>query len=76
MTPQAVLSAAKQGNPQAIAALMNRSLQPKGITAKAKLTDGCLHVMLEGLSSLESFCCFLDSVSKAIDFFEIISLTY
>ena len=48
MTPQEVMSAAKQGNPQAIAALMNRSMQPKGITAKAKLTDGCLHVMLEG----------------------------
>lgn len=47
MTSQEVMSAAKQGNPQAIAALMNRSLQPKGITAKAKLTDGCLHVMLE-----------------------------
>ena len=48
MTTQEVLSAAKQGNPQAIAALMNHSLQPKGITAKAKLTDGCLQVMLEG----------------------------
>ena len=50
MTPQEVLNAAKVGNPQAIAALMNRSLQPKGITAKAKLTDDCLHVMLEGFA--------------------------
>jgi hypothetical protein len=50
MTPQEVLSVAKQGNPQAIAALMNRTLQPQGITAKAKLTDGCLHVMLESVT--------------------------
>lgn len=48
MTPQEVLSAAKQGNPQAIAALMNHSLKLQGITAKAKLNDGCLQVMLEG----------------------------
>ena len=48
MTPQDVLNAAKQGNPQAIAALMNRSLQPKGITARARLVDGTLQVMLEG----------------------------
>jgi hypothetical protein len=48
MTPQDILNAAKQGNPQAIAALMNRSLQPKGITARARLVDGTLQVMLEG----------------------------
>ena len=50
MTPQEVLSAAKQGNPQAIVALMNRNLKPKGITAKAKLIDGCLHIMMEGVT--------------------------
>jgi hypothetical protein len=48
MTPQDVLNAAKQGNPEAIAALMNRSLQTKGITARAKLVAGTLQVMLEG----------------------------
>lgn len=48
MTQQpSILERAKQGDPQAIAALMNRSLQPKGITAKASLKDGCLRVMLE-----------------------------
>ena len=47
MTTQEVLIAAKSGNPQAIAALMNRHLQPKGITAKTKMVDDCLHVMLE-----------------------------
>ena len=42
-----ITSLAKQGNPNAIAALMNQSLQPKGITAKVALKDGCLQVMLE-----------------------------
>ncbi len=42
-----ITSLAKQGNPNAIAALMNQSLQPKGITAKIALKDGCLQVMLE-----------------------------
>ncbi|HEY9611737.1 GUN4 domain-containing protein [Allocoleopsis sp.] len=38
---------AKQGNPKAIAAMLNRSLQPKGITAKASVKNGCLQLMLE-----------------------------
>lgn len=42
-----LLELAKQGNAKAIAALMNRQLQPKGITAKAALKDGCLQIMLE-----------------------------
>ncbi len=48
MTQQlSLLTLAKQGNADAIAALMNRSLQVKGIAAKASLKDGCLQVMLE-----------------------------
>jgi hypothetical protein len=42
-----LLELAKQGNAQAIATLMNRQLQPKGITAKAALLEGCLQIMLE-----------------------------
>jgi len=42
-----LLELAKQGNVLAIASLINRSLQPKGITAKVHLTDFCLQVMLE-----------------------------
>lgn len=38
---------AKQGNSKAIAALLNRFLQPKGITAKAAIKNNCLHLMLE-----------------------------
>ncbi|WP_199296180.1 AAA family ATPase [Trichocoleus sp. FACHB-591] len=44
---QNILELAKKGDPQAIAALMNRSLKPKGITAKANLKNDCLQVMVE-----------------------------
>lgn len=38
---------ARQGDPSAIAALMNRTLKPKGITAKAVARHGCLQIQLE-----------------------------
>lgn len=43
------LELAKQGDTEAIASLMNRHLQPKGITATVTLKDACLQVMLESL---------------------------
>ncbi|MEH1865109.1 MAG: hypothetical protein V7K69_08870 [Nostoc sp.] len=47
MTQPNLLELAKQGDVQAIASLMNRQLQPKGITVKVALKDACLQVMLE-----------------------------
>jgi hypothetical protein len=47
MTQNNPLELAKQGDPKAIAALMNHKLQPKGITAKASVKNGCLQIMLE-----------------------------
>ncbi|MFB8797871.1 MAG: SHOCT domain-containing protein [Microcoleus sp.] len=47
MTQQNILELAKQGDAKAIALLLNRQLQAKGITAAASLKDGCLQVMLE-----------------------------
>jgi hypothetical protein len=42
------LELAKQGNPQAIASLLNRNLQPKGITVKvASKPGGVLQILLE-----------------------------
>lgn len=38
---------AEQGNPQAIAALLNRALQPKGFNAKAALNGTCLRIVVE-----------------------------
>lgn len=47
MTQQTIVELAKQGNPQAIKTLMNRSLQPKGITVKVGVTNHCLMVIAE-----------------------------
>lgn len=47
MTQPNILELAKQGNAKAITILINRQLQPKGITAKAVLKEGCLQIMLE-----------------------------
>jgi hypothetical protein len=47
MTQQNPLQLAKQGNPNAIAALINRSLNSQGITAKVIRKDDCLRVLLE-----------------------------
>jgi len=47
MTQPNILELAKQGDAKAIALLLNRQLQAKGITAAASLKDGCLQVMLE-----------------------------
>jgi hypothetical protein len=47
MTQPNILELAKQRDAKAIALLLNRQLEAKGITAAASLTDGCLQVMLE-----------------------------
>ncbi len=52
-TLQNILELAKRGSPKAIAALMNRHLQPKGIIAKADLRGGCLQVLLESEQILD-----------------------
>lgn len=48
-----LLEAAKQGNPKAIAALMNRSLKAKGIAVKAFVKDNCLSIFLESVQELD-----------------------
>lgn len=47
MTQSNLLELARQGDPQAIATLMNRTLQPKGITARTELQGDRLRVLLE-----------------------------
>jgi DNA-directed RNA polymerase subunit RPC12/RpoP len=47
MSQQNLLERAKQGNPSAIAILINRNFQLKGITAKVSRKDNCLRIMLE-----------------------------
>lgn len=54
MTLPHLLELAKQGNPQAIAELMNLALQPKGITAETQLNGDCLEVFLNSSRLLNS----------------------
>jgi hypothetical protein len=46
MTQLNLLESAKQGDLIAIEALMNLPLQPRGVTAKTALNNGCLYVVL------------------------------
>jgi hypothetical protein len=48
MASPEVLGLAKQGDPVAIATLMNQVTQPKGILVRVKHQDGCLHLLFEG----------------------------
>ncbi|WP_271252658.1 hypothetical protein [Pseudanabaena sp. Chao 1811] len=47
MTQLSVMELAKQGDPQAIATLINRSLESKGIHAQAALEGECLKISLQ-----------------------------
>ena len=47
MTQPNLVGLAKQGNIEAITALLNDSLQSKNITAKSSLKDSCLQIILE-----------------------------
>jgi len=60
-----ILELAKQGNPQAIAALLNRQLQPKGITVQADLQDACLQVVLEA-EQVPNQRVLVDSIRKGV----------
>jgi hypothetical protein len=51
-TPHNVLQLARQGNPDAIAALMNQHLQARGITAQVTQQDDALNVFLESAQAL------------------------
>jgi hypothetical protein len=47
MSQPDVLELAKQGNPRAIAAIVNHLAKPYHITAKATRQEDCLHILLE-----------------------------
>ncbi len=48
-----ILERARQGDPSAIAQLINKSLANKGITAKANRQDDCLRLLLSGDSQID-----------------------
>jgi hypothetical protein len=60
------LNIAKQDNPEAIAALMNKSLQPKGITVKATVANQCLSVIAEAKSAAPEQSALVDFVRQGI----------
>ena len=47
MTQRNTLELARQGDPSAIAELIRRSLNPKGIKVKVNRKDDCLKILLE-----------------------------
>lgn len=47
MTQQEIRELAKQGNPKALATLINQSLKSKNITAKVGVKNDCLQILLE-----------------------------
>ena len=77
MTKPHILELAKQGDAEAIAELINRSLQPKGVTATVKLTKGHLYVTLSGakVPSQKVFAPFIHQGTIALGAPSIQSLT-
>jgi|GEM_PF-2629837 len=68
-----VQQAAKNGNPQAISILLNRQLQPKGITAKVSVKDSCLQIMLEA-ANIPNQKALVTAIQKWIDGLGITSI--
>lgn len=70
MTTQNTLELAKQGDTQAISALMNKALENKGITTKVNISGESITVIGESQETIEqSF--FVDYVRKVIDKLEL-----
>ncbi len=66
MTEIDLIHRAQEGDAEAIAALMNASLQEIGASAKASIEAGCLHVLLEADKPLDPNAC-IEFVSKGIE---------
>ncbi|MBW4695010.1 MAG: type IV pilin-like G/H family protein [Lyngbya sp. HA4199-MV5] len=49
-----LLERAQQGDPHAIAALMNLTLEPQGVVARAVVEEDCLHVFLSAARALNA----------------------
>ncbi|MEM9216995.1 MAG: DUF4429 domain-containing protein [Cyanobacteria bacterium P01_F01_bin.150] len=62
------LQLAKQGNSKAITALINRQLQPKGISVKTSKKDGILQVLLEAEQApdQQTYCAILEKGLRKI----------
>ncbi len=70
MAPPTLLQLAQQGDPQAIAALLNRQLQPQGVTAKVAVRKDGLHVLLESANQAPDRKKFVDTIRTQLSKWE------
>jgi RsiW-degrading membrane proteinase PrsW (M82 family) len=68
-----LLNLARQGDPEAIALLLNRKLQPRGVTVKVVSKDNCLKILLVSARPLEQQA-FVRFLQQQISGLEIRSL--
>lgn len=73
MVQSDLLKLARRGDPGAIGLLLNRKLQPRGITAKIALKDNCLKILLTSARPLEQQA-FVRFLQQQIGSLEIESL--
>jgi len=73
MASPEVLSLAKQGDPVAIATLMNQVTQPLGISVQVKYQGDCLHLLFEGEQAPEQHIA-VSFVRSSIDILKIHAL--
>lgn len=66
MVQSDLLKLAQQGDPGAIARLLNQTLQPRGVTAKVLLRDQCLKILLSSNRPLDQTA-FVQLIQQQID---------
>jgi len=69
-----LLKLAQLGDPETIARLLNRSLQPRGVSAKILIRDNCLKILLSSTRPLEQQA-FMEFLQKEISDWEISTIT-
>lgn len=70
LTQPNLLALAKQGNVKAIATLIHRSLEPKGIQVKAAQKERCLYILLES-AQVPSQSAFVHFIQQGIEKLEL-----
>jgi protease PrsW len=74
MTQSDLLKLAQQGDPEAIAHLLNRSLQPRGVTAKILIREHSLKILLSSARPLEQQA-FMQFLQQQISSWELSTIT-
>ncbi|HEY9630010.1 MAG TPA: PrsW family glutamic-type intramembrane protease [Coleofasciculaceae cyanobacterium] len=74
MTQSNLLKLAQQGDPETIARLLNRSLLPRGVSAKILIRESCLKILLSSTRPLEQQA-FMQLLQKEISDWDISTIT-